>query len=105
MEIAKVLNQIWLKHSSDCLSGMKLVQTETLKFLPDGTNIAGNKTTVAVDNLIAREGETVLVCTGSKVRDVTVGKEIGTKKVIISIVDDFEISKNCFTIPLITMEK
>lgn len=91
MNFTRVKQAIWLTRQTGRLNAQKLIETEELKFQCDGSIVGGRGYAIAVDDLIAREGELVLVCTGSKVRDVTIGPSIATKKVVIGIVDGFDV--------------
>ncbi|MFC1852500.1 EutN/CcmL family microcompartment protein, partial [candidate division CSSED10-310 bacterium] len=91
----------WLKHKSAALQDAKLVQTLDYRFMPDGSLSPGKTTAVSVDPLISNIGEKVLVCTGSRVRDVVLGSEVATKKVVISIIDDFYMEADFFPAPIL----
>jgi len=101
MDFSLIIDKIWLKSLNDASKGIKLVQAALFMLLPDGSIMPGSNTVIGVDNLNAMEGESVLICTGSKVRDVTIGRDVATKKVVISIIDDFQFDPDLLPLPLL----
>lgn len=97
MMLAKVIGAVWGAKEARLLDGMKLLEVRPVRLeggvgiqeigaeLPE-PRLAG-KTVVAVDMLGAGVGEYVLVGHGSRIRDLTVGRAIPTKEVVLAIVD------------------
>lgn len=77
MLLAQVVGPVWGTRHAEGLSGCKVLELRT----HHGGSLC------AVDTLGAGPGEWVLVAHGSRVRDLTVGKEVAEKDIIIAIVD------------------
>ena len=76
MRLGTVIGPVWGTNQADTLRGQKLLRVA----LRAGGEI------VAVDGLRAGPGELVLVAHGSRVRDLTVGKGVADKDVVVAIV-------------------
>jgi len=97
MILGKVIGAVWGAKEARLLDGMKLLEVRPVRLrggdgvqeigadLPDPELGAG--TVVAVDMLGAGIGEYVLVGHGSRIRDLTVGRAIPAKEVVLAIVD------------------
>lgn len=97
MILGKVIGTLWGARQADGLPGRKLVQVRPVKLNamivgkemrddpPD--DALSDEVVVAVDGLNADEGQLVLVGIGSRVRDITVGRDCPTKAVVVAIVD------------------
>jgi microcompartment protein CcmK/EutM len=99
MMLGKVTATIWGAQEARSLDGHKLVQVQPLRLEPgqglrslDCADPAavGDAIVVAVDELGAGIGEYVLVGHGSRIRDLTVGRAVPAKDVVLAIVDRAE---------------
>ena len=95
MILGKVCGTLWGAKQSEELVGRRLVQVRPLKLGVEWTDVDADvpdewldkDVIVAVDELGADIGQLVLVAIGSRVRDITVGKYVPTKAVVVGIVD------------------
>ena len=95
--MAKVIGAVWGAKEARLLDGMKLLEVRPVRLRGgDGVQEIGadlpepdlaKGTVVAVDMLGAGIGEYVLVGHGSRIRDITVGRAVPTKEVVLAIVD------------------
>ena len=97
MILGQVIGAVWGAKEARLLDGMKLLEVRPVRLRGgDGVQEIGadlpppdlaTGTVVAVDMLGAGIGEYVLVGHGSRIRDLTVGRAIPTKEVVLAIVD------------------
>ncbi|MFH1529525.1 MAG: EutN/CcmL family microcompartment protein [Pseudomonadota bacterium] len=97
MILGKVIGAVWGAKEARLLDGMKLLEVRPVRLrggvgvqeigadLPDPD--LGTETVVAVDMLGAGIGEYVLVGHGSRIRDLTVGRAVPAKDIVLAIVD------------------
>ncbi|MBM4373065.1 MAG: hypothetical protein FJ098_15530, partial [Deltaproteobacteria bacterium] len=95
--LGKVIGAVWGAKETRLLDGMKLIEVRPVRLrggtgprdigadLPDPDLADG--VVVAMDMLGAGVGEYVLVGHGSRVRDLTVGRALPDKEVVLAIVD------------------
>jgi ethanolamine utilization protein EutN len=77
MRLGRVVGAVWgAKHAAG-LDGAKLLVVE---------DASGGRVT-AIDKLGAGVGDTVLTAHGTRVRELTVGKTVALKDVIVAIID------------------
>jgi ethanolamine utilization protein EutN len=88
MLMGRVVGRLWASRQAAGLGGRKLLLVRP--------EMAGGKESarliVAVDGLDAGPGDRVIVAHGSRVRDLTVGREVADKDVIVGIVDGHEVT-------------
>lgn len=97
MILGKVVGTVWGRKEAQYLSQAKLLVVRPVGFPPNRGTIEiqadhrepelETSIIIAVDKLGAGVGEYVLVGHGSRIRDLTVGKNVPTKEVILAIVD------------------
>ena len=97
MILGLVIGAVWGAKEARLLDGMKLLEICPVRLRAgDGVQEIGadlpapdlaKGTIVAADMLGAGVGEYVLVGHGSRIRDLTVGRAIPTKEVVLAIVD------------------
>ncbi len=97
MILGKVIGAVWGAKEARLLDGMKLLEVCPVRLRGgDGVQEIGadlpapdlaKGTIVAADMLGAGVGEYVLVGHGSRIRDLTIGRAIPTKEVVLAIVD------------------
>ena len=97
MILAKVIGAAWGAREARLLDGMKLLEVRPVRLrggagvqeigadLPDPD--LAEDTVIAADMLGAGIGEYVLVGHGSRIRDLTVGRAMPLKEVVLAIVD------------------
>ena len=83
MILGRVIGTVWGARRAEALAGNKLLRVQPL----DAAGAASGGELVAVDQLTAGPGDTVLVAVGSRVRDLTVGATVPTKAVVVAIID------------------
>jgi ethanolamine utilization protein EutN len=88
MLMGRVVGRLWASRQAARLGGRKLllVRPET------SSGQQSTRLIVAVDGLDAGPGDRVIVAHGSRVRDLTVGREVADKDVIVGIVDGHEVT-------------
>jgi len=97
MWLARVIGEVWGAQHVEGLDGLKLLETRRVRLGPGRTDAKtagvahGDEITIAVDALGAGPGELVLVAHGSRVRDLTVGREHAVKDIVVAIVDVAEV--------------
>lgn len=89
MIIAKVIGNVWATRKDEQLSGFKFMVVQPLNH---GTNITKDATFVAVDQIGAGVGETVLIVKGSSARRSLAKEKLPVDASIIGIIDKVEIS-------------
>lgn len=77
MRLARVVGPVWGARRAAGLEGHKILELVTAQ----GGRVC------AIDALGAGPGEWVLVAHGSRVRDLTVGKAVADKDIVVAIVD------------------
>jgi len=104
MILGKVIGAVWGTKEARLLDGMKLLEVRPVRLragagrreigadMPD-PDLAGG-TVVAADMLGAGPGEYVLVGHGSRIRDLTVGRAVPVKEVVLAIVDRAEVHRD-----------
>ena len=101
MILGKVIGAVWGAREARLLDGMKLVEVRPVRLhggtgaqmigadLPDPD--LDDVSFVAADMLGAGVGEYVLTGHGSRIRDLTLGRAVPTKVVVLAIVDRAEV--------------
>jgi len=97
MILGAVTGTLWGAKQAQGLEGRRLVQVRPVKldWIVPGVEVTADlppealdtEVIVAVDALGADEGQLVVVGIGSRVRDLTVGRDCPTKAVVVGIVD------------------
>lgn len=88
MIVAKVVGNIWATRKEDSLQGMKLMIVQALDPVTKGSG----RSFVAVDQVGAGVGETVIVSTGSSARLAKQGRHSPIDAIIVGIVDQMDVS-------------
>ena len=106
MILGKVVGTVWGGKEAVSLGATKLLQIRPVAFSPgqewqtlqaDANGIElSQRLVIAADSLGAGIGEFVLVAHGSRVRDLTEGKTLPTKEVVIAIVDSADVDTDLF---------
>jgi ethanolamine utilization protein EutN len=86
MIIGKVIGNIWATRKEESLNGFKFLAVQSIDYF---SKKAG-ETVIAVDNVGAGIGETVLVVTGSSARKAVGSIDIPIDATIVAIVDEKE---------------
>lgn len=89
MIVAKIVGNIWATRKEDTLQGMKLMIVQTVDPI---TQDAG-RSFVAVDQVGAGIGETVIVSTGSSARLAKLGRHSPIDAIIVGIVDQMDVPR------------
>ena len=87
MIVAKVVGNIWATRKEESLSGMKLMIVEIL----DPLTKKEGRSFVAVDQVGAGIGDTVIVSTGSSARLAKLGRHSPIDAIIVGIVDQMDV--------------
>lgn len=87
MIVAKVVGNIWATRKEDSLQGMKLMIVQAI----DAVTNEPTTSFVAVDQVGAGIGETVIVSTGSSARLAKLGRHSPIDAVIVGIVDEMDV--------------
>lgn len=91
MIIARVIGNVWATRKDEKLNGFKFMVVKPINHSDENTS---NSTFVAVDQIGAGVGETVLVVKGSSARRSVTKENLPVDASIIGIVDKVEISRN-----------
>ena len=89
MIVAKVVGNIWATRKEESLQGMKLMIVQSIDPLTKETC----RSFVAVDQVGAGIGETVIVSTGSSARLAKLGRHSPIDAIIVGIVDEMDVSQ------------
>lgn len=89
MIVAKVVGNIWATRKEDSLQGMKLMIVQVIDPMTDQLR----NSFVAVDQVGAGIGETVIVSTGSSARLAKLGRHSPIDAIIVGIVDQMDVPK------------
>jgi len=87
MIVAKVVGNIWATRKEDTLQGMKLMIVQVV----DPITRDSGRCFVAVDQVGAGIGETVIVSTGSSARLAKLGRHSPIDAIIVGIVDQMDV--------------
>lgn len=87
MIVAKVVGNIWATRKEDSLSGMKMMIVQVI----DPITKDQGKSFVAVDQVGAGIGDTVIVSTGSSARLAKQGRHSPIDAIIVGIVDQMDV--------------
>lgn len=88
MLLGKVVGSVWGARQARRLQGQRLLIVRPVQLShTDGALEERGDALVAVDQLGAGPGDTVLVTRSSRCRDLTVGAAVPDKDVVIAIVD------------------
>ena len=87
MIVAKVVGNIWATRKEETLSGMKLMIVAVL----DPVTKEEGRSFVAVDQVGAGIGDTVIVSTGSSARLAKLGRHSPIDAIIVGIVDQMDV--------------
>jgi len=87
MIVAKVVGNIWATRKEDTLQGMKLMIVQVV----DPITRDSGRSFVAVDQVGAGIGETVIVSTGSSARLAKLGRHSPIDAIIVGIVDQMDV--------------
>lgn len=90
MIVAKVVGNIWATRKEDSLQGMKLMIVQVV----DPVTKEKSRSFVAVDQVGAGIGETVIVSTGSSARLAKLGRHSPIDAIIVGIVDEMDVPKD-----------
>ena len=90
MIVAKVVGNVWATRKEESLQGMKLMIVQAIDAISDELR----ESFVAVDQVGAGIGETVIVTTGSSARLAKLGEHSPIDAVIVGIVDQMDVPKN-----------
>ncbi len=82
MVLGRVIGTVWGAQQAHGLAGVKLTVVQPLS--------GASGEVVAADRVGANVGETVLVATGSRVRDIVFDGRTPIKSVVVGIVDGVE---------------
>ena len=97
MLLGEVMGSVWGAKQSTRLEGQRLLQIRpldaSLQPVSSVDTASGERprVVVAVDQLGAGPGDLVLVTRSSRCRDLTVGRAIPTKDVVLAIVDHLDL--------------
>lgn len=89
MIIARVIGNVWATRKDEQLSGFKFMVVQPLDH---GSNNVKESTFVAVDQIGAGVGETVLIVKGSSARRSVEKENLPVDASIIGIIDKVEVS-------------
>ncbi len=89
MIVAKVVGNIWATRKEESLQGMKLMVVQSV----DAISNDNGPSFVAVDQVGAGIGETVIVSTGSSARLAKLGRHSPIDAIIVGIVDQMDVPK------------
>ena len=87
MIVAKVVGNIWATRKEESLQGMKMMVVRTVDAISDEAGASF----VAVDQVGAGIGETVIVSTGSSARLAKLGRHSPIDAIIVGIVDQMDV--------------
>lgn len=87
MIVAKVVGNIWATSKEESLQGMKLMIVQTIDAITNNPGLSF----VAVDQVGAGIGETVIVSTGSSARLAKLGRHSPIDAIIVGIVDEMDV--------------
>jgi len=87
MIVAKVVGNIWATRKEESLQGMKLMIVQAV----DAVTKEHCRSFVAVDQVGAGIGETVIVSTGSSARLAKLGRHSPIDAIIVGIVDEMDV--------------
>lgn len=87
MIVAKVVGNIWATRKEESLQGMKLMIVQSI----DPVTSEACRSFVAVDQVGAGIGETVIVSTGSSARLAQLGRHSPIDAIIVGIVDEMDV--------------
>ena len=93
MIVGKVKNSVWGAQIDESLIGLKLLEVQPYCYSEVKVNsmTKTNNSIIAVDRLGAGVGDTVVVATGTRVRNLLIGSDVAVKSVIVGIVDDYNL--------------
>jgi len=91
MIIARVIGNVWATRKDEQLSGFKFMVVQPLNH---GSNKVEESTFVAVDQIGAGVGETVLIVKGSSARRSVEKENLPVDASIIGIIDKVEVSRD-----------
>jgi len=104
MVLGKVIGAVWGAKEARLLDGMKLLEVRPVRLRGGagrreiGADLPSpdlsDRTVVAADLLGAGAGEYVLIGHGSRIRDLTVGRAVPVKEVVLAIVDRAEVHRD-----------
>ncbi|WP_432663549.1 EutN/CcmL family microcompartment protein [Wukongibacter baidiensis] len=89
MIIGKVVGNVWATRKEELLNGLKLLVVKPINYYTK----ADLGTFVAVDNVGAGIGETVLIVRGSSARKAIHRMEAPVDATVVGIIDEVEINK------------
>jgi ethanolamine utilization protein EutN len=90
MIVGKVVGNVWATRKEDSLGGLKLMIVQRI----DAFTNEEQESFIAIDQVGAGIGETVLVTTGSSARAVPAIKGSPVDATIVGIIDEMEVSDN-----------
>ena len=90
MIVGKVVGNVWATRKEDSLGGLKLMVVRRI----DAFTNEEQESFIAIDQVGAGIGETVLVTTGSSARVVPSIKASPVDATIVGIIDEMEVSDN-----------
>jgi ethanolamine utilization protein EutN len=90
MIIAKVIGNVWATRKDEQLSGFKFMVVQPLNYVGQKHK---NSTFVAVDQIGAGVGETVLIVQGSSARRSVEKENLPIDASIVGIIDKVEVGK------------
>ena len=90
MIVGKVVGNVWATRKEDTLNGLKLMIVRRV----DAFTNEEKESFIAVDQVGAGIGETVLVATGSSARMASSINDSPVDATIVGIIDEMEVSDN-----------
>ena len=90
MIVGKVVGNVWATRKEDSLGGLKLMVVQRI----DAFTNEEQGSFIAIDQVGAGIGETVLVTTGSSARVVPTIEDSPVDATIVGIIDEMEVSDN-----------
>ena len=90
MIVGKVVGNVWATRKEDSLGGLKLMVVQRI----DAFTNEEHGSFIAIDQVGAGIGETVLVTTGSSARVVPTIEDSPVDATIVGIIDEMEVSDN-----------
>ncbi len=88
--VGKVVGNVWATRKEESLGGLKLMIVVPM----DPVNPGNEKSLVAVDQVGAGIGETVLVTTGSSARKAVQNENQPVDAAIVGIIDEMEVRRD-----------
>ena len=90
MIVGKVVGNVWATRKEDSLGGLKLMVVQRI----DAFTNEEQESFIAIDQVGAGIGETVLVTTGSSARVASAINDSPVDAVIVGIIDEMDVSDN-----------